>query len=129
MIKSLQREAFREKDFDGGFDEYDSLAGEKIMTANMVVVETRLPEDIFNTLQARGLFKDVLAEETRRLLAFRFYRERMLSLGRAARLAGLSRWDFLELLAENDIPALDYSREELDREFEAVDKLEKDLKG
>ncbi|MEW5829527.1 MAG: UPF0175 family protein [Chloroflexota bacterium] len=98
------------------------------MNANMVVVETRLPEDIFNTLQARGLFKDVLAEETRRLLALRFYRERVLSLGRAARLAGLSRWEFLELLSENEIPVLDYSREELGREFEAVDKLEKDLK-
>ena len=41
------------------------------MTTPMVVVETLFPEDIFNTLQARGLFKDVLAEETRRLLALR----------------------------------------------------------
>jgi predicted HTH domain antitoxin len=99
------------------------------MTTGMVVIETEFPEDIFNTLQARGLFKEALAEETRRLLALRFYRERVLSLGTSARLAGLSRWDFLELLSENDIPVLDYSREELAREFEAVDKLEKDLKG
>jgi predicted HTH domain antitoxin len=99
------------------------------MTTGMVVIETEFPEDILNTLQARGLFKDALAEETRRLLALRFYRERVLSLGTSARLAGLSRWEFLELLSENGIPVLDYSREELAREFEAVDKLEKDLKG
>jgi predicted HTH domain antitoxin len=99
------------------------------MATGMVIVETQLPEDIFNTLQARGLFKDVLAEETRRLLALRLYRERVLSLGRAARLAGLSRWEFVELLSENGIPVLDYSQEELAHEFEAVEKLEKDLRG
>jgi predicted HTH domain antitoxin len=97
-------------------------------TPPIVVVETHFPEDIFNTLQARGLFKDVLAEETRRLLALRFYRQRVLSLGKAARLAGLTRWEFLEYLSENAVPVLDYSQEELSSEFDAVDRLQKELK-
>ena len=99
------------------------------MTVGMFTLETQFPEDIFNILQARGLFKDVLAKETRRLLALRFYRERILSLGKAARLAGLTRWEFTEFLSENDIPVLDYSPEELASEFDAVAKLEAELKG
>lgn len=98
------------------------------MTTGMFILETQFPEDIFNILQARGLFKDVLAKETRRLLALRFYRERVLSLGKAARLAGLTRWEFTEFLSENDIPVLDYSPEELAGEIDAVAKLEAELK-
>jgi predicted HTH domain antitoxin len=107
---------------------YNPITGDKIMTVGMFTLETQFPEDIFNILQARGLFKDVLAKETRRLLALRFYRERVLSLGKAARLAGLTRWEFTEFLSENDIPILDYSPEELAGEFDAVAKLEAELK-
>lgn len=97
------------------------------MNTNMVVVETKLPEDIFNSLQAVGLFKDDLAQETRRLLALRFFRQRVLSLGKAARLAGLSRWEFTEFLSKNNVPVLDYSPEELAREFGAAGGLEAEL--
>ena len=95
--------------------------------AEMVALETQIPEDIFKTLQARGLYKAVLAERSRQLLATRFYQERVLSLGKAARMAGMGRWDFIEFLSENQIPVLDYSEEELAAEFAAVEQLSGEL--
>ena len=98
------------------------------MTRQMVVVETRVPKDVYLTLQAYGFSLDALAERSRRLLALRFYQDRVLSLGKAARLAGLSRWEFIEFLSENDVPVIDYSDEELETEFAAVDQLEAELR-
>jgi len=94
--------------------------------AEMVALETQIPEDIFLTLQARGLFKTVLAERSRQLLAIRFYQERVLSLGKAARLAGMGLWDFVEFLSTNRIPVIDHSEEELAVEFAAVDQFIKE---
>jgi predicted HTH domain antitoxin len=97
------------------------------MALGMVVLETQLPEDIFLTLQSSGLFKETLSEQARRLLAIHFYQDRILSLGKAARLAGLSGWEFIDLLSENKIPVIDYSDEELKTEFSAVKRLKSEL--
>lgn len=99
------------------------------MSVRMVTLKTQVPEDIYRTLQASGLFKEALVEQSRLLLATRLYQERVLSLGKAARLAGLSRWEFIDYLSENKIPVLDYSDEELAAEFEAVKQLEAELHG
>ncbi len=93
----------------------------------MVAVETQIPEDIFLTLQARGLFKEVLAEQSCKLLSLRLYQDRALSLGKAARLAGMSHWEFVEFLSNNNVPVIDHSAEELAAEFRAVEKLAGDL--
>jgi len=101
------------------------LEEEFSVTDPMIVVETQVPEDIYLTLQASGLFREALAEQSRHLLAMRFYQDRVLSLGQAARLAGLNRWVFIDLLADNNIPVIGYSDEELAVEFAAVDRLAK----
>ena len=97
------------------------------MTTQTVTVETQIPEDIYLTLQANGLFREVLAEQSRHLLALRFYQERILSLGKAARLAGLNRWEFIDFLSLNNVPVIDYSKEELATELAAVDELTAEL--
>ena len=93
-----------------------------------VVVETPVPADIYLILQAYGLFRDDLADQSRRLLASHFYQDRTLSLGKAAELAGLSRWEFVDFLSENLIPVIDYSSDELAAESAAADRLEADLR-
>lgn len=98
------------------------------MADQMIVVETQVPEDIYLVLQAYGLFRETLGEQSRRLLALHFYQDRILSLGQAARLAGLSRWEFIDFLAEHNTPVIDYSDEELATEFAAVDQSEAALK-
>lgn len=99
------------------------------MEAATVTIETQLPEDVYQTLQARGVFRENLSREARRLLAMRFYQERALSLGQAARLADLGRWEFIELLSDNGIPVVDYTPEELEAEFEAVAHLKAAIEG
>lgn len=93
------------------------------MSAQTVMLETPIPEDIWRTLQAAGVFREELARDARQLLAMRFYHKRLLSLGQAARLAGLERWRFIELLSENQVPVIDYSDAELAAEFATVDRL------
>jgi predicted HTH domain antitoxin len=97
--------------------------GKVTKMANMVPLQTEIPEDIFLTLQARGLFKEELVERSRQLMAIRFYQERLLSLGKAARLAGMGRWNFIELLSSHHVPVIDYSEEEMAAEFAVVEKL------
>jgi len=105
---------------------YDAQRKRGAMEAT-VVIHIQLPEDVYRTLQARGVFPDILSDHVRCLLAMRFYQERILSLGQATRLAGLSRWDFIEYLSANRIPVLDFTQEELAAEFTAVDRLVEEL--
>lgn len=98
------------------------------MTSRTIVLETQVPEDVYLTLRARGLFREALAEASRRLLALRYYHDRILSLGKAARLAGMSRWAFIDFLSDSDVPVIDFSDEELEAEFTAVDELETELR-
>jgi predicted HTH domain antitoxin len=82
-----------------------------------------LPEQLYLSLSASGLTKDKIASESRKLLALKCFRDRVLSLGRSAELSGLSKWDFIEFLSDNKVPVLDYEEEELAREFETAEKL------
>lgn len=87
-----------------------------------------LPEELYLSLSVSGLTKDKIASESRKLLALKCLREKTLSLGRAAELSGLSKWDFIGYLNENDIPLVDYDEEELAREFSTAEAVAKRLK-
>ncbi len=87
-----------------------------------------LPEQLYLSLSASGLTKEKIASESRKLLALKCFRDRILSLGRSVELSGLSKWDFIELLSDNNAPVLDYEEEELAREFETAEKLGARLK-
>lgn len=99
------------------------------MPEAVITFETSIPEDVYATLRTQGLFREQLAEQAQRLLALRFFQARLLSLGQAARLARMDRWRFIEYLAENDIPVLDFNEEELADEFAAVTQLSHQLAG
>lgn len=99
------------------------------MAEVVVTFETAIPEDLYSTLRTQGIFREKLVERTQHLLAMRFFQERLLSLGQAARLAGMSRWQFVELLAKNEIPVLNFNDEELADEFAAVAQLARQLEN
>jgi len=63
-----------------------------------------------------------------KLLALKCFKEKLLSLGRASELSGLSKWDFIEYLSDNDVPVVDYDQDEITREFKTVEKLSERLK-
>jgi len=87
-----------------------------------------LPEELYLSLAASGLTKERIVNESRKLLALKYFKEKVLSLGRAAELSGLSKWDFIEYLSENEVPVVDYDQDEMRREFETSDMLSKRLK-
>ncbi|AEM39028.1 hypothetical protein Pyrfu_1165 [Pyrolobus fumarii 1A] len=55
-------------------------------------------------------------------LALRLYEKGIASLGQARRIAGLSKWSFLELLAKEGIP-MRYGEEELREDLEVARRL------
>ena len=63
-----------------------------------------------------------LVKRPRIELALRLYEKGIASLGQARRIAGLSKWDFLELLAREGIPVR-YGEEELNEDLEAAKRL------
>ena len=63
-----------------------------------------------------------LEERLRIELALRLYEKGIASLGQARRIAGLSKWDFLELLAKEGI-SLHYGEEELKEDLEVAKRL------
>ena len=65
-----------------------------------------LPDDLLLALREQP--EEVL-HEVRLLAAIHYLHAKRLSLGQAARLAGVSRLDFLDLLAARGIPAFDLS--------------------
>ena len=87
-----------------------------------------LPEQLYLSLSAFGLTKEKIASESRKLLALKCFRDKVLSLGRSAELSGLSKWDFIEYLSDNNVPVVDYEDDELTREFETAEKFVESLK-
>lgn len=99
---------------------------EKEMGTIQAVID--LPEELYLSLSSVGLTKEKLARESRKLLAVKFYKGKILSLGKSAELSGLSKWDFIDYLGENEVPVIDYDEDELKRELRTVDLLKGRLK-
>ena len=69
-----------------------------------------------------------LQAEARRILAIQFFKQRKLSLGKAAELAGMDKDDFVMLLGRNQIDIYQYTERELEEEFESIDRFVEDFK-
>jgi hypothetical protein len=52
----------------------------------------------------------------------------VLSLGKATELSGLSKWDFIDYLGDNEVAVVDFDDDEMSRELRAVDKVKPRLK-
>lgn len=70
---------------------------------------------------------DELEERLRVELALRLYEKGIATLGQARRIAGLSRWDFLELLAREGIP-MRYGEDELREDLEVAGRLAREAR-
>ena len=60
-----------------------------------------LPKELYLSLSAYGLTKEKIAGESRKLLALKCFEDKILSMGMAAELSGLSKWDFIEYASDN----------------------------
>ena len=87
-----------------------------------------LPKELYLSLSAYRLTKEKIAGESRKLLALKCFKEKVLSMGMAAELSGLSKWDFIKYASDNNVPIVDYDQDEIKLEFETVDNLSKRFK-
>ena len=87
-----------------------------------------LPEEVYLSLSSFGLTRERIVSESRKLLALKFFSDKILSIGKATQLSGLSKWDFIEYLSENKVPVVDHDEDEMRREVETAEKLTKRLK-
>lgn len=70
----------------------------------------RIPFEM--SLHLHKPLNDVI-EDIKRQAAIRYYTHRILSLGKAAELAGMSRFEFIDYLRFNQEPIFDYTDEEM----------------
>ena len=78
-----------------------------------------VPEDL---LQAIRLPPEEVPVRLRRELAIRLYAKGLLSFGKARQLAGMTRWDFHDLLGEEGILRR-YDVEELKEDLQTLEDL------
>lgn len=82
-------------------------------------VTVTLPRSILATAGVREEGLDRLLRET---LAVELYRMRRVSLGKAAEIACLNRWEMLSLLAKHDVP-LNYTADDAARDWDAIEEV------
>ncbi|WP_029523324.1 UPF0175 family protein [Persephonella sp. KM09-Lau-8] len=82
-------------------------------------ITVELPEDVIRIL---NIPKDELSSELRVQIALYFYEKGKLSFGKARQLSGLSVWEFMERLKDNQIP-LKYDVEDFKEDLETIKEL------
>jgi predicted HTH domain antitoxin len=82
-------------------------------------IEVQFP----SALRDLGCSDEEIRREVPMLLVLKRFREGALSSGKAASLLGLSRREFLELLAREGVPLYDPSDQELEDEWRTISNL------
>lgn len=82
----------------------------------MSQVSLEVPDDLLVALREQP---SEFAEEARLVTAIHYLRQKRLSLGQAARLAGMNRVDFLDALAARDVAVFDLSADDATAEVAA----------
>ena len=80
------------------------------MDMQAVQVETTIPADVYLTLKTHGLAKAALGLRAK-----------------AARLAGMDRWRFIDLLGKHQVPVIDMDEDGFAEEMAAVADLVAEL--
>jgi len=88
-----------------------------------------LSEELYTTLASCGFSKEKIAREAKKLLALKCYQDKILSFGKATELSGLSQWEFIDYLGENNVPVLDYNDVQIAVELKGINELKEALKN
>ena len=91
------------------------------MASVKTVIE--IPEELYSSLLSHGFSKKSISKESCKLLVLKCYRDKILSFGKATELSGLSKWDFVDFLYENNISVIDHDEESLRKEMGSVKKI------
>ncbi len=87
------------------------------------MAETSFNVQIPNNLLKLGMGQDEIQRRISEWLVFSLFSEEKISSGKAGKLLGISRLEFIQLLKTRGIAFINYSEDEIKEEFEAVKKL------
>ncbi len=82
-------------------------------------IELEIPEDIAFSLEKEGKSEDIV-KEIKKSIAVNMFQRKVISLGKAAELAGMSRVEFIGLLKEYNIPAYEYREKDYKTDKKSV---------
>ncbi|AGK61253.1 hypothetical protein Asulf_01257 [Archaeoglobus sulfaticallidus PM70-1] len=82
-------------------------------------ISVQIPQELARIL---GVKASELPKVVRLYLAIELYREGKVSLGKASEIAGLSKWEMMEILASKGI-SLQYDEEDLKEDIEVLESL------
>ena len=85
----------------------------------MATVEIKISDEL---LRVANVPQERSSEEVAKLLALELYRERAVSLGKAAELAGVSTAEFMQFAGEREV-VLDFDLENLERDRQTLESL------
>ncbi len=83
-------------------------------------ITLELPEDITTLLNEDA---QNLADDIKLMAIIKMYELGKISLGKAAEFLKINEMNFMEILGEYQIPAIDYSSRELDEELKTLNKF------
>jgi predicted HTH domain antitoxin len=87
------------------------------------MLETTLNVRVPNSLLSLGLTQDEIQRRVSEWLVFSLFSEGKISSGKAGKLLGVSRLEFIKLLQTRGISFINFTEDELNEELEAVKKL------
>ncbi|MEW6096853.1 MAG: UPF0175 family protein [bacterium] len=76
----------------------------------MSVAQVEMPDEVLAVL---GTTKQQLSQKLKELAALKLFQEGKISSGKASELVGISRMEFIEVLAKNNIPFFRQTPDEL----------------
>jgi predicted HTH domain antitoxin len=85
----------------------------------MATIHVEVPEELIRAAKLSG--KSASPEITK-ILALELFREKIISIGKAAELSGISIQEFMDFAAKRDVP-LHYELEDLENDQKTADTL------
>ncbi len=87
-----------------------------------ITFKVKLPPDLLRF----GYDKERIQDNVKEWVVLSLFTDHVISSGKAAKLLGISRVEFLKLLRKRGIAYVDYSPQELEDEFAAVERMKLD---
>jgi predicted HTH domain antitoxin len=94
-----------------------------MLSKETLMLETILNVRVPNSLLSLGLTQEEIQRRVSEWLIFSLFSEGKISSGKAGKLLGISRLDFIKLLQTRGIAFINFTEDELNEELEAVKKL------
>ena len=85
----------------------------------MEELSVKIPKDLIRILKVRD--EDV-SKLVRLYLAVELYREGKVSLGKAAEIAEVTKWEMMEILASKGVP-IQYDVKDLEKDIETLEEM------